>query len=89
MAKIVREGVQMTQTKLGSLYEALMNILIGFTINFIANMLILPSVGFNISLSTNFYIGVLYTVISLIRSYSIRRWFNASLHRAANRLAGA
>lgn len=30
-----------------------------------------------------------FTVISLARQYTIRRWFNASLHRAAERLAGA
>jgi hypothetical protein len=77
----------MTQTRLQSLYEALLNILIGFTINFIANMVILPHVGFNISMATNFYIGGLYTLISLVRQYAIRRWFNAKLHTAAAALA--
>lgn len=79
----------MTQSKLGSLYEALMNILIGFAINYIANLLILPLFGFHIGLVANFWMGVLYTGISLVRSYAIRRWFNAKLHAAAERLAGA
>jgi hypothetical protein len=31
---------------------------------------------------------VLYTIISVARSYVIRRWFNARLHHAAHMLAG-
>lgn len=77
----------MNQTRLSSLYEALINVVIGFAINFVANLVILPHVGFNISMATNFYIGVLYTVVSVIRQYTIRRWFNAKLHRAAQALA--
>ena len=77
----------MNQTRLGSLIEACINVLIGFTINFVANMLILPLIGFHISASQNLFIGVLYTVISVARSYTIRRWFNARIHRAATLLA--
>lgn len=67
----------MAQTKLGSITEAWANIAVGFTINFIANMLILPLFGFTtLTLRTNFIIGLLYTVISLVRSYVLRRWFN-------------
>jgi hypothetical protein len=79
----------MNQTKLGSLIESLMNIAIGFGINFVANMLILPAFGFSaLTLKTNFYIGLAYTVVSVIRSYIIRRWFNAKLHSAAKAMAG-
>lgn len=78
----------MSQSKLSSFYEACMNILIGFTINFFANLLIFPQFGFHISLGDNFIMGVAYTGISLVRSYAIRRWFNARLHAAAQRLAG-
>lgn len=77
----------MTQTRLGSLYEALMNVAIGFAINFVANFVILPLVGFHISVGQNFFIGVLYTIVSVARSYVIRRWFNARLHAMAERLA--
>ena len=78
----------MNQTRLGSFIEAWINVVIGFTINFFANLVILPLVGFHITLSQNFGIGVLYTIISVARSYVIRRWFNAKLHAAAMRLAG-
>ena len=77
----------MNQTRLGSLIEAWINVAISFTINFVANLLILPLIGFNISIGQNLFIGVLYTVISVARSYVIRRWFNARLHAAALRLA--
>lgn len=80
----------MNQTKLGSFIEACMNVAIGFGINFTANMLILPLFGFKtLTLETNLLIGMAYTVISVVRSYVIRRWFNARLHAMAMRLGGA
>lgn len=78
----------MPQSKLGSFIEAWVNVLIGFAINFVANLLILPLFGFTaLTLVANLYIGILYTAISVVRSYAIRRWFNRRLHRAAERLA--
>lgn len=77
----------MTQTRLGSLYEALINVLIGFSINYLANFVILPSYGCHITASQNFSMGLIYTGISIARSYVIRRWFNARLQAAAQRLA--
>ena len=78
----------MSQSRLGSLIEAIINILIGFTINFIANWLIFPLFGWHISLSDNLLLGTIYTVISLVRSYAIRRWFNARIHQATARIIG-
>lgn len=78
----------MTQSRLSSLIEALLNVAIGLSINFAANMLIFPLFGWQISASQNLALGAIYTVISVARSYVIRRWFNAMLHRAALRLAG-
>lgn len=76
------------QTKLGSFIEAWVNVAIGFGINFTANMLILPQFGFSsLTVKTNFIIGLIYTVISVVRSYVIRRWFNARLRDMAERLA--
>lgn len=77
----------MGQTRLGSFYEACINVIIGFAINYCANLLILPLFGFHISLSENFFMGLLYTIISVIRSYCIRRWFNERIHQAALHLA--
>lgn len=76
----------MNQTRAGSLIEALMNIAIGFGINFAANMLILPLFGFDVHASEALGIGLLFTAISIVRSYVIRRWFNARLQAAAQKL---
>lgn len=79
----------MSQSKKGSLVEALINTAIGFGINFTANLLILPLFGFeSLTLETNFYIGLAYTLISVVRSYVIRRWFNKHIVAAAQKLAG-
>ena len=64
------------QTKAKSFIESLTNIAIGWTINFIANMILLPLFGFDISVKQNIALGTLYTLISLARHYCIRRWFN-------------
>lgn len=67
----------MAQTRLGSIAEAWANIAVGFMINFTANLIILPLFGFtSLTVRNNFIIGLLYTVISLVRSYVLRRWFN-------------
>jgi hypothetical protein len=66
----------MAQTKLGSFVEAWANIVVGFSINFVANMTILPWFGFKVSAGSAFEIGLIFTVISLVRSYVLRRWFN-------------
>jgi hypothetical protein len=64
------------QTKLGSWAEACANIAVGFAINWTANMIVLPWFGFKLSGSTAFKIGLVFTVISLVRSYVLRRYFN-------------
>ena len=77
----------MSQSRLGSFVEACINVLIGFWINFFANLLILPLIGFQITIGQNLFIGVLYTLISVARSYAIRRWFNGLIVKAARRIA--
>lgn len=64
------------QTKVGSFVEAWANILVGFTINYCANLVILPMFGLPVTAADAFWIGVAFTVISLVRSYVLRRWFN-------------
>jgi hypothetical protein len=66
----------MAQTKLGSLAESWANIVVGFTINFFANLLIFPLFGMHISPGNNLLLGLIYTGISLARSYILRRYFN-------------
>lgn len=64
------------QTKWESLKEALTNIAIGYSVNFAANLVILPLVGLPVTLAQNLVIGICFTLVSVFRSYVIRRWFN-------------
>lgn len=64
------------QTKAGSAVEAITNTLIGFVINFSANLIVLPMFDMKVTPSKALGIGVVFTGISLIRSYVLRRHFN-------------
>ena len=79
----------MEQTKTGSLIESIINIFIGYIVALVSQILIFPIFDINISFSENLLIGAWFTLISLVRSYIIRRWFNAKLHKAAIELAKA
>jgi hypothetical protein len=64
------------QTKRQSMIEAITNILVGYWVNIFANFFIFPIFGWELSLRDNLVIGVFYTVVSLVRSYSLRRFYN-------------
>ncbi len=80
-------SIAVTQTRLGSLIEAFINVLVGFTINYLANLLIFPLFGMHISLTDNILMGLIYTAISIVRSYTIRRWFNARIKTASIKIS--
>lgn len=69
-------------TKIKSFVEAICNIIIGWTISFIANIIIFPLFGFNTGLKQLAWIGFIYTCISLTRSYLIRRLFVNGFYEA-------
>jgi hypothetical protein len=77
------------QTKRGALAEAWLNIAVGFSVNYVANMLLLPLVGASMSLIQNFWLGCIFTGISVVRSYVIRRHFNSRLTQATRLLVGS
>jgi len=66
----------MTQLKRHSLLESCTNLAVGYSVNMVANFLIFPIFGWHITMRQNLIIGVFYTVISLARSYCLRRIFN-------------
>ena len=65
------------QSKRQSLIETLTNVGIGWFISFIANMLVLPLFGYNINLTDGLLISIIFTIISIVRGYVVRRWFNS------------
>ena len=64
------------QTKRASLLEAFANILIGFWVSVLANMLVLPHFKNPGVFREAFLIGLIFTIISFVRSYLLRRLFN-------------
>lgn len=66
----------MSQTRLHSAAESLANVAIGYAIAVASQLLIFPIFDIHISLSDNLLIGGYFTLISIARSYAVRRWFN-------------
>ena len=65
------------QTKRQSFIESLTSTTIGIIIGIVLNVTILPIFGYPVSLSDSLWISVIFTAVSVIRSYIIRRWFNS------------
>lgn len=65
------------QTRLMSLVETMTNILVGLVISFLSQIVIFKI--YNVSLSTqqNVEITLYFTIISILRSYALRRFFNS------------
>ena len=74
----------MKQSKLMSWVETCLNTAIGFAIAITAQMLVFPLFGFNPPLSTNLYIGLIFTVVSIVRGFLLRRLFEALHIRRPN-----
>ena len=69
------------QTKKHSLIEACSNTAIGFVISYASTFIIFPIVGIASSSTKNLVITLFFTVISIIRGYLVRRFFNGKIVR--------
>ena len=78
----------MTQTKLGSLIEACMNVAIGFFISLGLAAIVYPIMGHSFTFGENLTITFIFTAASILRGYAVRRWFNKKMHEAALKLSG-
>ena len=67
----------MNQSRIDSLMESVVNIIIGTAIYTAVNYTLLSwMLGIPISVGSSLSISALFTVVSLVRSYVIRRAFN-------------
>ena len=66
----------MQQTKLQSFIETIVNIGIGYCISVVINMLVLPMFGYYPNVTESAQIALIFTVVSIVRSYFVRRFFN-------------
>lgn len=76
----------MQQTKLESLLEVLINVALGWVIALITQVIVFPLYGIQITFSDQLGISVIFTMVSIIRGYAIRRWFNAGIHKMVSHL---
>ena len=64
------------QSKKDSLIESLTSTTIGWLIGVILNLTVLPLFDYNITVVDSLWVSLIFTVVSVIRGYLIRRYFN-------------
>ena len=63
------------QTKKHSLFESFSNVLVGYAVAVLSQIIIFPFFDIHVTLQDNIFIGLWFTVISILRSYCLRRVF--------------
>ena len=71
----------MKQSRLMSLVESLANVLVGYGVAVATQMLVFPLFGLAVTVFENLLIGLIFTVVSIVRSYALRRSFEALVVR--------
>lgn len=66
----------MSQSRIGSAIEACANVAVGYGVAVLTQIAVFPLFGLHASVSENLAIGAIFTVVSLVRSYALRRLFN-------------
>lgn len=65
----------MRQSRRMSFLESLTNVAVGYGVAVTAQIAVFPLFGLEVSLSDNLVIGAIFTGISILRSYTLRRIF--------------
>lgn len=66
----------MTQSRLHSLVESVTNVVVGFALSALTTAIVFPLFGYPIRWTDNLAISAIFTVVSVVRSYALRRAFN-------------
>jgi hypothetical protein len=67
----------MKQSRLMSLVESLANVLVGYGVAVATQLAVFPLFGLAVTITENLLIGLIFTVVSIVRSYALRRGFEA------------
>lgn len=67
----------MKQSRVMSLVESLANVAVGYGLAVITQLLVFPLFGLHTTLAENMTIGAIFTVVSIARSFTLRRLFEA------------
>jgi hypothetical protein len=65
----------MSQSRRLSMIEAVTNVVVGYALAVITQIVAFPWFGLQVSLGDNLAIGAVFVGVSLIRSYALRRLF--------------
>lgn len=64
------------QTRRQSMIETAASVAIGYVVALLSQIVIFPLFGINATMTDNLLIGAWFTVISIVRGYYVRRFFN-------------
>lgn len=67
----------MKQSRLMSLVESLANVLVGYVVAVATQMAVFPLFGLAVTVTENLLIGLIFTVVSIVRNYALRWGFEA------------
>ena len=67
----------MKQSRLMSLVESVANVIVGYGVAVVTQFLIFPIFGLHTTLSQNLQMGAIFTLVSIVRSFGLRRVFEA------------
>ena len=67
----------MSQRRLHSAVEAVANVAIGFGVALATQIVVFPWFGLAVPMADQFGIALIFTAVSIVRSYAVRRLFNA------------
>ena len=67
----------MKQSRLMSLLEAVANVIVGYGVAVVTQIVFFPIFGLHTTLAQNLQMGLLFTGVSIIRSFLLRRLFEA------------
>jgi hypothetical protein len=67
----------MKQSRLMSLVESVANVIVGYGVAVVTQILIFPVFGLQTTLGQNLAMGGVFTIVSLARSFLLRRLFEA------------
>jgi len=67
----------MKQSRLMSLVESIANVAVGYGVAVVTQILIFPIFGLHTTLAQNLKMGAIFTIVSIARSFALRRVFEA------------
>ena len=73
----------MKQSRAMSLVESIANVIVGYGVAVVTQILIFPVFGLHTTLAQNLKLGLVFTIVSIARSFALRRVFEAIRMRSA------